>query len=99
MSKYIFTNKAVEDLTEIWEYTIETWSEQQAEKYYHTIIKMCIKLSEKPNLGKDYSQIYPGLLAQKIEKHLIFYRLLENHKIEITRILHEQMDIDNKFSK
>ncbi|MBI1836361.1 MAG: type II toxin-antitoxin system RelE/ParE family toxin [Flavobacteriia bacterium] len=50
-------------------------------------------------MGKDYSQIYPGLLAQKIERHLIFYRLLENHKIEITRILHEQMNIDNKFSK
>ncbi len=32
MSKCIFTNKVVEDLTEIWEYTIETWSEQQAEK-------------------------------------------------------------------
>lgn len=30
MAKYELTNKAIEDLTVIWEYTIEKWSEQQA---------------------------------------------------------------------
>jgi plasmid stabilization system protein ParE len=29
MAKYELTNKAVEDLTEIWKYTCEEWSEQQ----------------------------------------------------------------------
>ncbi len=29
MVKYKLTNKAVEDLTGIWEYTVEKWSEEQ----------------------------------------------------------------------
>ena len=38
MSKYELTNKAVEDLTGIWEYTIEKWSEQQADRYYNLLL-------------------------------------------------------------
>lgn len=33
MPKYILTNKAVEDLSTIWNYTFEVWSETQADKY------------------------------------------------------------------
>ena len=32
MAKYHFTNKAVEDLSNIWNYTYEVWSEKQVEK-------------------------------------------------------------------
>jgi toxin ParE1/3/4 len=34
MANYKLTNKAVEDLTSIWEYTVKEWSEKQADKYY-----------------------------------------------------------------
>ena len=34
MTKYSSTNKAVDDLSEICDYTIGTRSEMQAEKYY-----------------------------------------------------------------
>lgn len=30
MANYLITNRAVEDLTEIWEYTVLVWSERQA---------------------------------------------------------------------
>ena len=33
MADYRLTNKAVADLSDIWNYTCETWSEQQADKY------------------------------------------------------------------
>ena len=32
MSKFYLTNKANEDLDEIWEYTFDEWSEMQADK-------------------------------------------------------------------
>lgn len=31
MAKYKLTNKAVNDLTRIWNYTIDRWSENQAD--------------------------------------------------------------------
>ena len=34
MAGYRFTNKAVEDLTEIWNYTLKKWSENQVYNFY-----------------------------------------------------------------
>jgi len=33
MAKFYFTNLAVSDLAEIWDYTYDEWSENQANKY------------------------------------------------------------------
>ena len=33
MAKYKLTNKAVEDLSDIWNYTFDHWSERQADFY------------------------------------------------------------------
>ena len=41
MAKINFTKKAKIDLEEIWEYTYETWSEKQADKYYLEITDKC----------------------------------------------------------
>jgi toxin ParE1/3/4 len=38
MAKFKLTNKAVKDLSEIWNYTFDTWSESQADKYYKLIL-------------------------------------------------------------
>ena len=50
MAKYYLTNKAVDDLTKIWDYTIETWSETQAEKYYDLLLASCHDLANNPEL-------------------------------------------------
>jgi toxin ParE1/3/4 len=97
MSKLKFTNNAVKDLSDIWSYTIETWSESQADKYYRLIISACSTITKKPQIGKVYSEIYPDLKGKITSKHIIFYRVLEDQSIEITRILHERMDLKNKL--
>lgn len=38
MTEYKSTNKVVEDLSIIWEYTFEVWLEKQADKYYNNLI-------------------------------------------------------------
>ena len=50
MAKYHLTNKAVEDLTNIWEYTVDTWSERQADDYYNMLIASFQKITENPLL-------------------------------------------------
>lgn len=93
MAKYELTNKAVEDLTGIWEYTIEKWSEHQAEIYYNLLIDSCQEIANNPDLGKNYEGITNDLFGLKISRHIIFYRKRLSLPIEITRILHGQMDI------
>lgn len=34
MASYKFTNRAVEDLAQIWNYTFDNWSDNQADTYY-----------------------------------------------------------------
>lgn len=99
MAQFYFTKKAVNDLSEIWDYTVNTWSENQAEKYYSMIIDACHQLSENPEKGKDYFQIHTGLFGKKIAKHIVFFRVISESKIEITRILHEEMDVLRKLEK
>jgi len=42
MAKVILRQAAIDDLNDIWDYTFERWSENQADKYY-TILKLACK--------------------------------------------------------
>lgn len=99
MAKYFLTNKAVEDLSKIWEYTYEVWSEDQADKYYEMIIDSCKEISGNPEKGKNYYEIDPNILGFKIGKHIIFYQVIKANQIEVLRILHERMDLKNRMQE
>ena len=99
MAKYIITNKAVEDLTKIWDYTYEVWSENQADKYYEELLANCQEIAENQNYGKNYNEISSDIFGYKSGQHIIFYRKLNESKIEITRILHSRMDLKNRIQE
>ena len=99
MAKYELTNKAVGDLTGIWEYTIEKWSEQQADKYYNLLLDSFQDIANNPELGKNYDGIINDLVGLKTNRHIIFYRKRIDQPIEITRILHGQMDLKNRTTE
>ena len=95
MAKFYLTNKAVEDLGDIWNYTIETWSENLAEIYYSLLIDSCQELADKPNQGKSYEVVERNVLGFKTGQHVIFYRIVTEKEIEVVRILHGMMDMKN----
>ena len=97
MAKYFFTNKAVEDLSKIYEYTFEFWSENKADQYYNEIIHYCEMISENPNIGKKYPEIDSEIFGFLAHKHIIFYRILSLQEIEIERILGAEMDLKNRL--
>ena len=97
MASYTLTKKAVQDLSGIWEYTIETWSARQADKYYFMLLDSCQELADGKATGKKYPEINPDIFGYRAGQHLLFYRKLTASKIEIIRILHVQMDLKNKI--
>ena len=99
MAKYKLTNKAVDDLAKIWNYTFDKWSENQADKYYLMLLENCNEVACNPELGKNYSVVTENLLGFKAGRHIIFYRKIEENEVEITRILHEQMDLKNRIKE
>jgi toxin ParE1/3/4 len=97
MAEFFLTNKAVEDLSQIWKYTLDEWSEKQADSYYKMLMDSCRNIAENPKIGKNYEVIREDLFGLKANRHIIFYRKSPGNIIEITRILHERMDLKNRI--
>ena len=93
MAKIRLSRKAIADLDSIWDYTVETWSEEQAVIYYRQIYSAIQGLNSLPAfLEIDYAIIKPGLLGFKVGRHIVFYRKHQDGSIWVDRILHEKMD-------
>jgi toxin ParE1/3/4 len=97
MAKFKLSNRAVEDLAGIWDYTFDKWSEKQADKYYDLLIASCQDLANNPEFGKNYEIGIEGVFGFKSGEHIIFFIELQKNEIEIVRILHGMMDLKNKF--
>ena len=92
MAEYILSLRSRKDLTDIGNYTVRTWSEEQAERYLRMLLGEFAVLAENPALGRPSDEIRSGLCSRHCGKHVIFYRQLGKNKIRIVRILHEKMD-------
>jgi toxin ParE1/3/4 len=97
MAKYELTKKATKDLRKIWNYTFDTWSENQADLYYRMLLESCQRIADGKVKGKSYVGINPGVLGIKSGKHIIFYRQMTKDRVEIARILHERMDLGRRI--
>lgn len=94
---YVISKKAVSDLEEIWLYTVEKWSLALADRYYKLIFDEIDFICRNSNAGKSMEHVRKGYRASKVKSHLIFYRVF-NNTIEVIRILHERMDIENRLN-
>lgn len=96
---YKISVKAAEDIENIWLYTFENWSLEQADRYINLIFDEIEYLSNNPNAGKDTSYIRKNYRCSKVKSHLIFYRLIDKQgNIEVIRVLHQRMDIANRLN-
>ncbi len=97
--KYIISVEASKDLENIWLYTFENWSQEQADRYFKLIIDEIENISNDPSSGIDYSDIREGYFRSRVKSHLIFYKVnLKKKVVEIIRILHQQMDIESRLN-
>lgn len=99
MAKVILRQEAIDDLTDIWYYIIQEWSENQADRYYEAIKSACKEIGENPTIGKVYAEISKNLLGLKSGKHIVFYHQISKDEIEVIRILHERMDLKSRINK
>ena len=99
MAEYVLSNNAVDDISKIWDYTYEVWSENQADKYYFELLSDCQELAENHTFGKNYNEVEKDLFGYQSGRHLIFYRILNAAKIEVIRILHARMDFKNRIQE
>lgn len=96
MASIQYSQKAVHDLAEIWKYTVDEWSERQADRYYEALIQACEEIAQNPKLGKAYEEVSTDVRGYLIFKHIIFFKRISPSAILVVRILHSNMDLNNK---
>lgn len=99
INKYRISKQAIDDLNDIWIYTCNKWSKEQADRYYDLIIGEIEFISDNFMTGKSAEQTRKNYRITKINTHLIFYRKEENDVVEIVRILHQIMDVKSGWNK
>ena len=81
MSKFHLTNKVIEDLSEIWEYTYDAWSEKQADEFYSYLLNSFQEIIEYPKVGKKYNELGTTILGYLASKQIIFYQIISKKEI------------------
>lgn len=99
MSKYIINEKALEDINSIWIYTAENWSVDQADRYYNLIIDEIEYIVSNFEMAHDFEKIRKSYRYSKVKSHLVFFKKHKNNEIEVVRVLHERMDIENRLAE
>jgi len=98
--EYKISQEANRDIENIWLYTFENWSLEQADRYFNIIMDEIEYLTRSPELGKDYSQVKKEYFRSRIKSHLIFYKINRKiEEVEIIRILHQRMDIESRLNE
>lgn len=98
MQKYRISEKAINDLERIWLYTFRNWSKEQADRYHNLIIDEIKFIANNFDLGRKIDYVRDGYRMSKVKSHLIFAKKSKDDVIEIVRILHQSMDIENRLT-
>jgi len=93
---YELSLEAVDDLENIFEYTLYQFGYDQAIKYLDTFDAIFDNLCLNPYLGRIRGELIAELRSINHKNHLIFYRI-KNNKIIILRILYGARDLPRYF--
>lgn len=97
---YKISVEAEKDLENIWLYTFENWSVEQANYYFDLLMDEIEYLAKNPKIGEDFSFVRKGYFRSRVKSHFIFYRInIKSNRVEIIRILHQQMDIESRLDE
>lgn len=87
------------DLEQIWDYTVDRWDDEQAEKYVREIERAIERVVDNPGIGRVCDEVRPGYRKHEVGSHTSYYRIASGEPadsavIDIVRILHQRMDVD-----
>jgi len=97
MKRFTLTPAARADLAEIWRYTADRWSEEQAERYTSEIIDACDDLAAHRRRGRSIDDVRRGYFKLAVGTHFLIHRLTPGDNVDIVRILHQRMDVADRL--
>ena len=92
MPDFVLRELALEDLEEIWLYTLNEWNADQSDRYVCALLSRMDWLVKNPHGGKPREDIKPGYFCCPEGRHLIFF-LIHDNRIDVIGIAHQSMDV------
>lgn len=82
---------AQSDIADIWDFTAERWSVDQAEHYVSRIRDGLEDLAAGRRSSRTADHIWPGYRACIVGSHIAYFRI-DADNLVVIRILHQSMD-------
>lgn len=93
---YELSEAAAEDISDIYDYTIFEFGENQVVSYLTGLEQKFLSLADQSLSGRNRDEIKKDLKSVNFKKYVIFYRIIRG-KLRIVRVLHERCDIPRQF--
>lgn len=89
--EYRLAPRALDDLDDIWRYSADTWSIEQADRYVDGLVRLFEAIATLPTLARERREFTPPVRIHVHEHHLIVYAIAEDH-VAILRLLGGRQD-------
>jgi toxin ParE1/3/4 len=89
--KLTLRRQARKDLSEIWIYTADKWSADQADTYLRRIGDIFALLCSNPRIARLHEQYTPAVRIQPYLSHVVIF-VADDESVEIIRIAHARSD-------
>lgn len=92
MARYRLTPRALRDLDEIADYSLDQWGPNRTEAYLEKMADRFQWLAENPLIGRVRDDVAVGYRCFSEGKHVIFY-VVQSDQIAIIGVPHAAMDV------
>lgn len=91
LTAYRLTPAAQDDLADIWLYTLQQWSIEQADRYADILEDTFDRLLFMPEMARERPEFDPPVRIHPSAEHLLVYRIQQDHLV-ILRVLGAGLD-------
>lgn len=85
--KLLLSPAAEQDLSDIWDYSAETWSTDQADEYLRGLEALLGLLSERPNIARERQEFDPPVRVHQYRSHLVIFEASDD-RLHLIRVMH-----------
>jgi plasmid stabilization system protein ParE len=96
--KLLITERAIQDIAGIEEYSIAQWGKRVATKYIADIEAALIRVQENPELLRTEEGLYPALAFYRVSKHLLVCDVRPKAIVLLT-VIHASRDIPSRLAE
>jgi len=87
------TQSAAQDLRTISHYTLETWGEEQQDRYLEGIYRKFEEIIGAPARWRFRNDLFPQCQIAQYSRHIILF-VCKGELLTVVRVLHDAMDFE-----